>query len=143
MLLALFILVPLFEIYLFIKIGSVIGAAVTVLAVVVTALIGVGMLRVQGLNTLARFRNAVARGESPAFELLEGVILLLGGALLLTPGFFTDTVGFLCLLRATRTWMVYYLVRRAEVSGYGFIPGRRKRRRGVLEGEFRGRNLDE
>ncbi len=141
--LLLFILIPLLEIYFFIKVGAAIGAVPTVLAVILTAIVGVGMLRVQGLNTLARFRNAAARGEAPAFELLEGVILLLGGALLLTPGFFTDGVGFLCLLRTSRAWMVHYLVRRVEVAGSGFTWGRKRRRPDALEGKFRGRDLDD
>ncbi len=144
MLLLLFILVPLLEIYLFIKIGGAIGAGLTVLAVVLTAVIGVGMLRVQGLSTLARFRGAAARSESPAFELLEGVILLLGGALLLTPGFFTDGLGFLCLLRASRMWMVHYITRRAVFSESGLVWGSKESRRAdVLEGKFRGRDLDD
>ncbi len=140
----LFIGIPLLEIYLFIKVGGLIGAAPTVLAVVLTAAVGVGMLRVQGMNTLVRFRNTAARGEPPAFELLEGVILLIGGALLLTPGFFTDAVGFLCLLRTTRLWIVHYIVRRAAFPGLGFSWDRRDQRRsGVIEGEFRGRDLDD
>ena len=65
----LFILIPLLEIYLFIKIGSIIGAVPTVLAVVLTAIIGIVMLRVQGLDTLTRFRSASTHDESPAFEL--------------------------------------------------------------------------
>ncbi len=148
----LFILTPLLEIYLFIKVGGAIGAVPTIFAVVLTAVVGVGMLRVQGLSTLARFRGAAARGELPAFELLEGVILLLGGALLLTPGFFTDGVGFLCLLRTSRMWMVHYIVRHAVFSGPGsgaghgfrFVRGKRRGRRpDILEGEFRGRDLDD
>ena len=150
MLFLLFILVPLLEIYLFIRIGGVIGAMPTVLLVVLTAIIGVRMLRVQGMNAWGRFHDAMARGESPAFEMLEGVILLFGGALLLTPGFFTDAVGFLCLLRTTRTRIVQYLVARAGVPGLrGFVLRRRRgaapgvSRGDTLEGEFRGRDLDE
>lgn len=140
----LFIGTPLLEIYLFIKVGGLIGAVPTVLAVVLTAVVGVSMLRVQGMNTLARFRNTAAHGEPPAFELLEGVILLVGGALLLTPGFFTDAVGFLCLLRTTRLWMVRHVVRRAAFPGFGFTWDERERRRsGAIEGEFRGRDLDD
>ena len=140
----LFIATPLLEIYLFIKVGGVIGAVPTVLAVVLTAVVGVGMLRVQGMNTLARFRATAARGDPPAFELLEGVILLIGGALLLTPGFFTDAVGFLCLLRPTRLWMVHYIVGRAAFPGFGFTWSERERHRpDVLEGEFRRRDLDD
>ena len=145
MLFLLFILVPLIEIYFFIKVGGIIGAVPTVFVVILTAIIGVGMLRVQGMNTLARFRNAVARGEPPAFELLEGIILLIGGALLLTPGFFTDTFGFLCLLRPSRMWLVHYIVKRAELSSAGFFVGGRKRnnRPDVIEGKFRGRDIDD
>ena len=141
MLLLLFILVPLLEIYLFIQVGGLIGAFATIIVVVLTAIIGVAMLRVQGLNTLGRFRLVAARGELPALEMLEGLILLLGGVLLLTPGFFTDAVGFLCLLPATRAWIVRYMVGHGVFYGGGFSP--RGRRPDVLEGRFRGRDVDD
>jgi UPF0716 protein FxsA len=83
--------------------------------VVFTAMLGALLLRSQGLSTLMRFRDGMNRGELPAFELLEGVILLVGGALLLTPGFFTDLLGFLCLIPASRRTIVKWLMRRATI----------------------------
>lgn len=149
--LSLLILIPLFEIYLFIKVGDVIGAGPTVLMVILTAVIGIAMLRVQGLDTLARFRNASSHNKSPALELLGGILLLLGGTLLLTPGFFTDAVGFLCLLRTTRMWMVRYMVEHAIYAGTGFTWKQRRRGPGhpsdhrprTLEGKFRGHDLED
>ena len=101
-LLLLFIAVPLAEIYLLIKVGGLIGAGLTVALVVLTAVIGAFVMRVQGFLTLRRAREALERGEIPALELLEGALLIIAAALLLTPGFVTDTVGFALLVPAVR-----------------------------------------
>jgi UPF0716 protein FxsA len=77
--------------------------------VVITALVGVTLLRAQGLQAMATFQQRVARGEMPADTMLEGAALLFGGALLLTPGFLTDAIGFLCLLPFTRQPLVRWL----------------------------------
>ena len=98
LLLLIFILVPAIEIYLLITIGGVIGALPTILLVIGTAVVGVQLLRLQGLSTLARLQNSVQQGDLPTTVMLEGVVLLLCGALLLTPGFFTDAIGFLMLV---------------------------------------------
>ena len=115
-LLALFITLPLVEIYLFIQIGGYIGALATVACVVITALLGVTLLRAQGFQTMAKFQQQVAMGELPAETMLEGVALLIGGALLLTPGFLTDTLGLLCLLPFTRRAIISALLKRLSVS---------------------------
>jgi UPF0716 protein FxsA len=101
-LLFLLLSVPLFEIYLLISVGRVIGAGATVAVVVLTAVVGAWLLRLQGLSTLGRVQAATDKGELPAEELVEGVILIVGGVLLLTPGFFTDAIGFLALVPAIR-----------------------------------------
>lgn len=116
----LFIVVPLVELYLIIEVGSVIGALWTVLLVVLTAVIGVTLLRIQGFNTLNRARQSMEMGTLPAMEMMEGMMLAVGGALLITPGFITDTLGFLCLIPATRRAMIRYLVRRSAIHGQGF-----------------------
>ncbi len=116
----LFIVVPLVELYLIIEVGSVIGALWTVLLVVLTAVIGVSLLRIQGFNTLNRARQNMERGTLPAMEMMEGMILAVGGALLITPGFITDTLGFLCLIPATRRAMIRYLMQRSAIHGQGF-----------------------
>jgi len=116
----LFIVVPLVELYLIIEVGSVIGALWTVLLVVLTAVIGVSLLRIQGFNTLNRARQNMEMGTLPAMEMMEGMVLAVGGALLITPGFITDTLGFLCLVPATRRAMIRYLMQRSSIHGQGF-----------------------
>jgi len=143
----LFIVVPLVELYLIIEVGSVIGALWTVLLVVMTAVIGVSLLRIQGFNTLNRARQSMERGTMPAMEMMEGMVLAIGGALLITPGFITDTIGFMCLIPASRRAMIRYLVKRSTISGQGFYThstkhythgqrGHDPNRGRTIEGEF-------
>ncbi len=139
LLVVLFITVPILEMYLLIKIGGVIGALPTIGLVVVTAMVGVALLRQQGLATLNRVQTALDRGELPATEMLEGIALLLGGALLLTPGFVTDGLGLFCLIPSTRQLLVRAAVTRvattAENETKSNEPNISKRGR-VIEGEF-------
>lgn len=123
----LFLIVPLVEIYLLIQVGQVIGAGWTILAVVATAVIGVWLLRLQGLSTLMRARQKLDSNELPAQEMLEGVGLIIAGALLLTPGFCTDAIGFLLLFPPTRQWLTGRLAARMIVTGpvSGRSPGAR------------------
>ena len=107
-----FLAVPLTEIFLLIKVGNVIGASWTITLVVLTALVGAWLVRLQGLSALNRVRQSAVRGELPALELLEGLFLLAAGALLLTPGFFTDFVGFACLTPPLRQSLIRLAVRR-------------------------------
>lgn len=111
-----FLLVPVVEIYLLIQVGQVIGAGWTVLLVVLTAVIGVWLLRIQGLSTLTRAQRRLQENELPAREMLEGVALVIAGAFLLTPGFATDTLGFLLLLPPTRIWLVSLAASRMVLS---------------------------
>ena len=114
-----FLAVPLVEIFLLIKVGKLIGAPWTIALVVLTAMVGAWLVRLQGLSALNRVRQSAARGELPALELLEGLFLLAAGALLLTPGFFTDIVGFACLTPPLRRSLIRLVVRR-----FGFVhPG--------------------
>lgn len=115
----LFFIIPLVEIYFLIQVGSVIGVLPTILLVVLTAVVGAFLLRQQGLSTLARFQSSVAQGEVPAGALLEGVMLIIGGALLMTPGFFTDAIGFACLLPFSRKWLAKAMLTRSKVSVFG------------------------
>lgn len=117
----LFFLIPLVEIYLLIQVGGVIGVLPTILLVVLTAVVGAFLLRQQGLSTLARFQASVAKGEVPAGAMLEGVMLIIGGALLMTPGFFTDAIGFACLLPFSRKWLAKAMLSRAKPGQ--FSPG--------------------
>jgi len=115
----LFLAVPIAEIYLLIKVGNIIGVFPTILAVIGTAVIGAFLLRQQGLSTLTRFQNNMAAGQLPATEMMEGLLLLIGGALLMTPGFFTDTMGFLCLIPPTRKIIVHFLIKRSIIKMSG------------------------
>lgn len=110
----LFLGIPILEIYLLIQVGSSVGVILTMFLVVLTAVLGAFLLRQQGLSTLTRFQQNMGSGKLPAQELLEGVILLVGGALLMTPGFFTDAVGFLCLFPLSRQAIAFWLMRRSK-----------------------------
>ena len=98
----LFLTIPLIEITILIEIGRVFGAIYTIILVIGTAALGAALLRHQGLATLMKVQNSMNQGQLPATELTEGLILLIAGALLLTPGFFTDVFGFLVLIPALR-----------------------------------------
>jgi UPF0716 protein FxsA len=138
-LLVLIIVVPLLEIYLLIKIGGMIGVLPTILLIVLTAVIGAALLRQQGLATLNRFQASLGRGELPAIEMLEGIALLVGGAFLLTPGFFTDAVGFLCLLPVSRRPIVRGILSRLTIVLHTRDERRASQTQGkgrVIEGEI-------
>lgn len=135
----LFLVVPLVEIWLLITVGSAIGAGWTVFLVVLTAVIGAVLVRAQGLSTLARSQALLRQGELPAIELLEGAALLVAGALLLTPGFFTDAVGFALLVPWLRRRFIAIILRRnflrpTAESGEARHPSDSHR---TLDGEYR------
>lgn len=109
-LLILFITIPILEIYLLLTIGSWIGVLPTILLIFFTAILGAFLLRLQGMSTLARVQQQADQGQLPAIELLEGLMLLIAAALLLTPGFFTDTIGFLSLVPAVRQIVARHLL---------------------------------
>lgn len=107
----LFVITPIAEMWLLIKVGGYIGALSTVALVALTAMIGIALLRQQGLSTLWRAQQRMESGELPAQEIVEGLLLAVGGALLLTPGFITDSIGFFCLLPGLRQLLVARLVK--------------------------------
>ena len=113
----LFIVMPIAELAVLIQVGSVIGVLNTVGLVFLTAVIGAWLLRQQGLATLLRANERLNSGELPAKEVAEGLILAVGGAMLLTPGFITDTFGFLCLLPGSRHWLASQALKRMTVAG--------------------------
>ena len=110
--LLLFIAVPIVEMWILIQVGGEIGALPTIGLVVLTATIGISLLKRQGLSTLMSARAKMDQGRIPAGELVSGVMLAVGGALLLTPGFVTDVVGFLLLIPATRRWVLRQIIER-------------------------------
>ncbi len=137
---ALFVGVPLVELYFLIKVGSQIGALPTLFLTIFTALLGGWMVRRQGLATLTRVRDAMNRGEMPAFDLMEGAVLLVCGFMLLLPGFITDIVGFIFLIPWVRRWLLTLGLLNSGVmrpvgrpTGSGAESQRETR---VIEGEF-------
>ena len=137
-----FLMVPFLEIYLLLKMGGLIGVFPTVLLVVFTAVLGAWMLRQQGFETWQRFQQGMAKGKVPAMEMLEGPVLLVGGAFLLTPGFFTDITGFICLIPYTRKKLVTYLIERQLVVMADGGPFQRQgqaqsKDENVIEGEYK------
>jgi len=114
----LFLVLPIVEIVILIKIGSdaMLGPLWTIFLVVLTAIVGAFLLRQQGLSTLARLKSNMSQGKIPAQEMVEGVLLAVGGALLMTPGFVTDTMGFFCLLPFSRQFIAKNIMKRSSVK---------------------------
>lgn len=112
-----FLIVPAVEIFLLIQVGAVIGGWWTVSLVILTAIIGVQLLKYQGISTLRRAQEKMQSGSMPAQEMLEGIGLIVAGAFLLTPGFFTDSVGFCLLIPPIRGFLVRKVVASVAVSG--------------------------
>lgn len=115
---AAFVGIPILEIAVFMNIGALIGVWSTLGIVVLTAVAGSYLLRIQGLSTLARAQEAAQQGKAPLVELIEGVYLLIAGVLLLTPGFVTDTVGLLFFIPAVRRGLGVMLLRSIAKRGH-------------------------
>ena len=111
-----FFLTPIVEMYLLIEVAGYINTLPTIGLVMLTAVIGVALLKRQGVQTLTRGVGRLNRGEVPATEIAEGILLGIAGALLITPGFVTDAVGFLLLFPPTRQMIAAALIKRVEVS---------------------------
>lgn len=119
----LFILMPIVEIAVLIQVGGSIGLFPTLLIIILTAILGTYLLRQQGLATLTRARQRMSSGQLPAEQMMEGVLLLIGGVLLLTPGFVTDAFGFSCLFPLTRQWMARKMASRSVIGVMGMGGG--------------------
>lgn len=143
-----FIAVPIVEIAVFIEIGGQLGVFNTIAMVIVTAFIGTWLLRSQGLRTLHKAQESMARNVFPVSEVFDGLCLLVAGALLLTPGFVTDALGFLLfvppLRQYLRHWLLIWLSRSGRtnvwVDGDGGFPGPDpkgpRNQSGTIDGEF-------
>lgn len=116
-LLLLFIVMPIVEMWLLITVGQEIGALPTIGLVLLTAAVGFALLRQQGFATLFRARQKMDAGELPAVEMVEAIILAVCGALLMTPGFVTDAIGFAGLLPFIRRRVVLNMVSKMQVVG--------------------------
>ncbi|EKF75569.1 hypothetical protein A11A3_01822 [Alcanivorax hongdengensis A-11-3] len=106
----------LLEVLVLAKVAGLIGWPITIVLVVTTALLGSFLFRRQGLDTWMRLNQRLQQGEMPGREMVEGMMLLLGGALLITPGFITDAVGFSLLLPGSRRWLANKVIERGTLQ---------------------------
>ncbi|WP_413664721.1 FxsA family protein [Microbulbifer sp. CNSA002] len=137
-LLLLFIALPVLEMWVLIAVGSEIGALPTIGLVILTAVVGVTLLRRQGISTLMRAQEKMQAGNIPAKEMVEGIFLAVGGVLLLTPGFITDFFGFICLIPGLRNLLLGFILRHVKVvPPQNFNqPPNHKRGDDIIEGEY-------
>ena len=133
-----FLLVPLIEIALFIQIGGAIGLWPTLAIVILTAVLGTWLVRTQGLMAMNQLRSSFSDLRDPSEPLAHGAMILVAGALLLTPGFFTDAVGFLLLMPPVRHAVYRYLRARVNVQHFEMGPGpdRHASQFDIIEGEY-------
>jgi UPF0716 protein FxsA len=110
-LLLVFTIVPLIELFVLIEVGSRIGSGPTLLLLLLTGICGAFLASRQGLSVLQRARHDLAQGRIPANPLVDGLMVLIGGMLLLTPGFLTDLLGFVLLIPVTRLPLRGFLLR--------------------------------
>ena len=115
---AAFVLVPIIEIALFIQVGGAIGLWPTLAIMVGTAILGTTLVRNQGLQAFARLKNSFSELRDPTEPLVHGAMILVSGALLLTPGFFTDAIGFALLLPGIREAVYRFLRSRVQVAEF-------------------------
>ena len=110
-----FTIIPIIEIYLLIEIGSMFGALTAVMLVILTGFLGAFLARMQGLQTFFRIQESLREGRMPSGDLLDALLIVIAGLVLLTPGFLTDSAGFLLLIPATRNFIKYWLRRQIEL----------------------------
>ena len=145
LLVAALVIVPIVEIWVLLQVGQLLGVLQTVVLLVVMSLLGAYLLRREGARTWRAFRTALASGRLPAAEVADGALVILGGALLLTPGFATDAFGLLCVLPPSRAVLRRLLTRQvarrlsvgAVLGGAGGPSSRRRPpgRSTVVDGE--------
>ncbi|WP_300056765.1 FxsA family protein [uncultured Roseobacter sp.] len=133
-----FLAVPLIEITLFIQIGGAIGLGWTLVTVVLTAIAGTWLVRNQGILAISQLKSSFSDLKDPTEPLVHGAMILFSGALLLTPGFFTDAIGFLLLVPAVRVFVFKAI--RARVNVQTFQTGPQPRRSypddDIIDGEY-------
>jgi UPF0716 protein FxsA len=140
----LFIVIPIAELYVIIQVGEAIGAGWTVALLFADAILGAWLVRHQGGAAWRRFNTALAERRIPTREVMDGVLIVFGGALLITPGFLSDILGFLLLLPPTRAIARRWLVRRVTLGGgvLAFGSAARRSRRGPGGPGFAGPGYD-
>jgi UPF0716 protein FxsA len=141
LLLLLFIGIPLLEITLFIQVGGAIGLGWTLAIVIATAILGAWMVRSQGTRAMLDLRSSFSSLQDPTEPLAHGAMILFSGALLLTPGFFTDFIGFALLIPGVRTALYKNLRNRVNVQSFQMGPDGQQPRQShpddrVIDGEF-------
>ncbi len=122
------IVVPIIEIYLFIKIGTHIGAFTTITLIFITAILGIIYARYEGLNTLRSGFTQLIKNELPAYEIISGAAIAFAALLLIIPGFATDMVGFLLIFPLTRNLIIKYMSPKFQTK--------RKADENFIEGEY-------
>ena len=150
-LLLLFVVVPLVELYVIIQVGQAIGALPTIALLLLDSIVGSLLLRAQGRTVWRRFRAALAAGRPPARETVDGALVIFGGALMLTPGFVSDAFGILLLLPPTRAFARRGILRSARTRlflGFGGVAGaagaaRRGRARQDYDVDSTARDVDQ
>lgn len=109
-----FTLIPFVEIYLLIKIGAQVGAFNTIVIVILTGLLGASLARLEGIKTMTKVRDSLNRGDLPAEEMLDAMLIFVAGIVLLTPGFLTDLTGLALLVPRARNWFKRWLRRKFD-----------------------------
>tara|TARA_Y100000768_G_scaffold343721_1_gene289545 strand:+ start:279 stop:704 length:426 start_codon:yes stop_codon:yes gene_type:complete len=127
------ILIPVIEIYLFIKVGSQIGALNTILLIFFTAFLGIYYAKYEGLNTVKSGFSQLVKNEVPAYEIISGAAIAIAAILLITPGFATDVVGFLLIIPLTRKLILGKISRNINKENF--------KKNDFIEGEFK--DIDE
>ncbi|MDN5787640.1 FxsA family protein [Pseudorhodobacter sp.] len=135
-LLLVFIIVPLIEIGLFITVGGWLTLWPTLAIVIATGVIGTFLVRWQGLKVLEELRGSMTQMRDPVSPLAHGALILLAGILLLTPGFFTDAIGFLLLVPAVRRMIIAHVASRVTIFSPTAQPRSPYREDSVIDGEF-------
>lgn len=120
----LFVVAPVLELYVIIQVGQAIGGWETIALLLITSIVGAWLLKLQGLVTLAKISQAVNEGRTPGKELVDGLLLLIAGALMLAPGFIGDAIAYLLLLPPTRAPIRALLIKRFKAGmGAAFFAG--------------------
>jgi len=135
-----FLMVPIIEIALFIQVGGAIGLWPTLAIVVLTAVLGTWLVRTQGRMALGQLQSSLANLNDPTEPLAHGAMILVSGALLLTPGFFTDAVGFALLMPPIRMALLRYLRSKMSVAQFQMGGGRAQNGFGpgdIIDGDFK------
>lgn len=130
-----FFLVPIIEIALFIQVGGAIGTWPTLLIVVITAILGTVLVRAQGMQALNQVKSSFNQMRDPSEALAHGAMILFSGALLLTPGFFTDAVGFALLVPAVRLAVFRWARSRIKVATFS-THGPTQQHPDIVDGEY-------